>query len=177
MKLDLEGDRVRLRTATIADQAAHVAIRSTPEVRARWRGDDLDAEFIADLDDEETTQLTIIDQAHNDLPNYGIVGLIQFFEETDPEYRHASIDIYIDPGRHRQGIATDAISTLVAHLFGTADHHRVTIDPTADNTAAINCYAKVGFTPVGIMREYEQQADGTWADGLLMELLRSDWRN
>ena len=37
-----------------------------------------------------------------------------------------------------------------------------------DNEAAIACYAGVGFRTVGVMRSYERQADGSWADGLLM---------
>jgi aminoglycoside 6'-N-acetyltransferase len=50
------------------------------------------------------------------------------------------------------------------------------IDPAADNEAAISCYTKVGFEPVGVMRAYERQADGRWADGLLMDMLRTDRR-
>jgi hypothetical protein len=53
-------------------------------------------------------------------------------------------------------------------------HHRLTIDPAASNARAIAAYAKVGFRPVGIMRQYERGPDGTWHDGLLMELLRED---
>ena len=45
------------------------------------------------------------------------------------------------------------------------------IDPAAGNAAAIRCYGKVGFRPVGLMREYERGADGTWHDGLLMDIL------
>lgn len=167
--LALTGVKVRLRTTVEADRAALIAIRSTPEVRRRWRGDDLDAEFTTDLADEETTRLTITD--HHGV----VVGLVQFAEEEDPDYRHASIDIYIDPAVHRSGYASDAIGTLVDHLFTREGHHRLTIDPAADNTAAIGCYAKVGFVPVGTMRQYERQGDGTWADGLLMELLADDW--
>jgi aminoglycoside 6'-N-acetyltransferase len=48
------------------------------------------------------------------------------------------------------------------------------IDPAADNTAAIACYRKVGFRSVGVMRKYELSADGTWHDGLLMELLADE---
>lgn len=48
------------------------------------------------------------------------------------------------------------------------------IDPAADNTAAIRCYRKVGFRPVGIMRRYERGKDGTWHDNLLMELLADE---
>ena len=39
------------------------------------------------------------------------------------------------------------------------------------NENAIRAYAKVGFRPVGVMRSYERNADGTWHDNLLMDLL------
>jgi aminoglycoside 6'-N-acetyltransferase len=48
------------------------------------------------------------------------------------------------------------------------------IDPAADSAAAIRCYSKVGFRPVGIMRRYERGSDGTWHDGLLMDLLAEE---
>ena len=98
----------------------------------------------------------------------------RYYEEEDPEYLHASMDIYVDPAWHRQGFALDAITTVVDHLFSHGGHHRITIDPAADNHPAIACYAKAGFVEVGVMREYEQRADGSWGDGLLMELLKSD---
>lgn len=53
-------------------------------------------------------------------------------------------------------------------------HHRLIIDPAVRNEPAVRCYRAVGFTPVGVMREYQQMADGRWHDGLLMELLASD---
>ncbi len=165
---ELVGTVVRLRPVTHDDQSALVAIRKTPEVFARWRGEDLDAEFLADVEDDDAVRLTIEEAASG-----RIVGLIQFAEEDEPEYRHASIDIYVAPEVHRRGIATDAIRRLVRHLFDDLGHHRITIDPAADNEAAIRCYQGVGFRPVGVLREYERQADGSWGDGLLMELLRS----
>jgi aminoglycoside 6'-N-acetyltransferase len=36
-------------------------------------------------------------------------------------------------------------------------------------------YEKVGFRPVGRMRQYQRMGDGTWADGLLMELLADEF--
>ena len=166
----LSGSRVRLRPLVESDRAAIVAIRSTDEVRRRWRGDDLEAEFTEDLADDDAHRFTIEDHDGR------IVGLIQFGEEEDPDYRHASIDIYIDPSVHRQGFATDAIQCLVNYLFQERGHHRLVIDPAADNERAIACYSKVGFKPVGVMRSYERQGDGEWADGLLMDMLSSDQR-
>lgn len=164
----LLGSQVRLRPVRSNDRAALVAIRSTPEVRRRWRGADFAAEFDEDLSDTEVVRLTIEDADGR------IVGLIQFEEEPDLEYRHASIDVYVDPAWHRRGIAIDAIRTVVDHLIDDRGHHRLTIDPAADNEPAIRCYSRAGFRPVGVLRQYERQADGTWADGLLMELLADE---
>ena len=165
--LELRGQRVRLRPVVESDRERLVAIRRTEAVRARRRGVDLDAEFDENLLDLEVVRLAIC-------CDVDVVGLIQFAEETDPEYRSASIDVYVDPAHHRRGYASDAIRTLVDHLFDQLGHHRLTIDPAADNTAAIACYTTVGFRPVGVMRQHERQADGAWADALLMDMLPSD---
>ena len=165
--IQLAGEHVLLRSTTPTDHAALVAIRSTEVVHNRWGGEDLEAEVAADLEDEELVQLTIeVDGT--------IIGLIQFSEEADPDYRHAGLDIYIDPAVQRRGYAADAIRTLAHHLFNERGHHRLTIDPAADNEPAIRCYSSVGFRPVGVMRRYERQPDGSWADGLLMEKLSID---
>ena len=104
-----------------------------------------------------------------------IVGLIQYGEEETPAYRHASIDIFLDPAVHGQGIGRDAIWTLAHHLIHERGHHRIVIDPAVDNEAAVRCYASVGFRPVGVMRRYERDADGSgWHDGLLMDLLADE---
>lgn len=166
--IDLPGERVRLRTTTEFDRSALVAIRATEEVRRHWRGEDLESEFDRALDHDGVVRLTIEDDGGE------IIGLIQFAEEEDPDYRHASLDIYIDPAVHRRGHASDAIRTLVGYLFDTRGHHRLTIDPSASNAAAIGCYASVGFVPIGVMRRYERQPDGAWTDGLLMELVVGD---
>ncbi len=165
---ELQGAGIRLRHTVAEDRDALVAIRTTPEVRRWWRGDDLAAEFGEDLADPDVERFTIEDLEGR------VVGLIQFAEEEDPDYRHAGLDIYIDPAVHRRGHALDAIRTLAAHLLGDRGHHRLTIDPSADNLAAVACYAKAGFEPVGVMRAYERRADGTWGDGLLMELVAED---
>lgn len=106
-----------------------------------------------------------------------VVGLVQFTEERDPEFRHVSIDIYVDPAAHRQGIATDSMRTVITHLFDDLGHHRITIDPAVGNRGAIACYRQLGFREVGVMRSYQLLADGSWADGLLMELLAGDPRS
>ncbi|WP_236718306.1 GNAT family N-acetyltransferase [Actinoplanes sp. TFC3] len=165
---ELAGAVVTLRAAVDADVAALARIRATPQVRARWRGGtDLAAEVREAIADNGLRFLTI-------RQGQRIVGGIQWAAEDDPEYRHASIDIFVDPAAHGRGLGTDAVRALVAYLVEVEGFHRIVIDPAADNRAAIRCYEKAGFRAVGIMRQYERGADGRWHDGLLMDLLADD---
>ncbi|MFF3535839.1 GNAT family N-acetyltransferase [Streptomyces sp. NPDC002466] len=164
----LRGASVFLRPTVREDVPALAAIRATPEVRARWRdGEDLEAEISADLEDSGSHHLTIEHRQR-------IVGMIQWHAEEEPDYRHAGIDLFLDPAVHGRGLGTDAVRTVARHLVDDHGYHRLVIDPAADNAVAIRCYTKVGFRPVGIMRQYERGADGTWHDGLLMDLLAAE---
>jgi aminoglycoside 6'-N-acetyltransferase len=78
--------------------------------------------------------------------------------------------------RHGQGLGTEAIRVLARHLFTDRGHHRLSIDPAAHNQAAIRAYERVGFRRVGVLRRYELGPDGTWHDGLLMDMLAEDLR-
>ena len=165
----LSGRLVQLRPATAGDVAELVRIRRTPEVFARWRGgDDLAAAVQDDLDDPDATGYVIEFEGR-------VAGWIQWSAEEEPDYRHAGIDVYLDPALHGRGIGTDAVRTVCRHLLFDLGHHRLTIDPAADNGAAIRCYTNVGFRPVGVMRRYERDSDGTWHDGLLMDLLADEF--
>jgi aminoglycoside 6'-N-acetyltransferase len=153
------GPDLTLRPFEDKDVAALAAIIATPEV-SRWWDDG------APWDDEpDATLLTIVVDGR-------IVGLIQFAEELDAKYRHASIDIFVDPALHNQGIGSRAIAELARYLIDDRGHHRITIDPAAHNEPAIRAYEKAGFRRVGVMRQYERDmATGEWHDGLLMELV------
>jgi aminoglycoside 6'-N-acetyltransferase len=165
----LRGQLVRLRPAGGDDIPELVRIRLTPEVYARWRGgDDMAAAVQEDLDEPGSTAYVIELEAR-------IVGWIQWAAEEEPDYRHASIDVYVDPAVHGRGVGTDAVRAVCRHLLHDHGHHRLTIDPAADNEAAIRSYAKVGFRPVGVLRRYERGPDGTWHDGLLMDLLADEF--
>jgi aminoglycoside 6'-N-acetyltransferase len=160
MTAALEGERVRLREITDQDVRALRTIAVSEEV-SRWWGppserfpfDDADAHrFVIVFDDE-------------------VVGLIQYGEEPEPEYRHAWIDIFVAPELQGRGICTEAVATLARHLIEARGHHRVTIDPAADNAAAIRCYEKAGFQHVGRTQLSWRDPDGRWRDGVLMELV------
>jgi RimJ/RimL family protein N-acetyltransferase len=139
-------------------------IHCTTEVARWWDLPEDDFPF----DEPESTRLTIE-------VGSTVAGMIQYWEETEPRYRYAAIDLFLDPALHGRGVGTEAIRQVVRHLIGERGHHRITIDPAVTNVAAIRSYEKVGFRAVGVMRQYERDAGGeNWHDGLLMELLADE---
>jgi aminoglycoside 6'-N-acetyltransferase len=103
-----------------------------------------------------------------------IIGYIQAVEEEEPDFRHAGIDLFLRTDAQGRGLGPDAIRTLAVELIDERGHHRLTIDPAAENTRAIAAYAKLGFRPVGVMRGYQRMSDGRWVDALLMDLLADE---
>jgi aminoglycoside 6'-N-acetyltransferase len=156
---------ITLRPLAAGDEAELLRIHRTPEV-VRWWDEPQDG--FPWTDDPDSTRLVIEVEAK-------IAGLIQYWEEPEPKYRHAGIDVFLDPALHGRGLGTEAVRRVVRLLIGERGHHRITIDPAVDNVAAIRAYEKAGFTRVGVMRKAERDADGRgWHDSLLMELLADE---
>jgi len=156
-----------LRPLTEADVAQLRRIRETPEVHAWW--DELEDDF--PLADEPEAERFVIEVDGT------VAGMIQVSEELEPKYRHAGIDLFVDPAFRGRGLGPEAIRRVVRMLIDERGHHRITIDPAADNVAAIRAYEKVGFRTVGVMRRSERDVGGDgWHDSLLMELLAGEER-
>jgi dethiobiotin synthetase len=167
---DLRGERVVLRAPVEADIPALAAVMATPEVGRWWMGETeaLTRERVLEGEEGITTWVVLVGD--------DLIGMVQAWEQTEPEYRHAGIDIALHAAWHGQGLGAETVRTVARHLIDDRGHHRITIDPAAANERAIRSYERVGFRPVGVMREYERGADGTWHDGLLMDLLAAELR-
>jgi aminoglycoside 6'-N-acetyltransferase len=167
--LALEGRLVRLRPVLATDHARLDAILAEPSV-ARWWTAASEAGAAADwLAGEESIHFVIEADGV-------VIGSLQVEEELDPDYEHASIDLFLASEAQGQGFGPDAVRTISRFLLEVRGHHRLTIDPNVANERAIRAYAKVGFKPVGVMRAYERNADGAWHDNLLMDLLAGELR-
>jgi aminoglycoside 6'-N-acetyltransferase len=166
--MTFNGQDVTLRAVEPGDADALAEILAEPSV-ARWWG-------IFDL---ERVRRDLID---GDPGEEGftievggrIIGYIQAVEENEPDFRHAAIDLFIRTDAQGRGLGPDAIRALAIELIDGRGHHRLTIDPAADNDRAIAAYARLGFRPVGIMRRYQRTPDGRWIDALLMDLLAEE---
>lgn len=169
----LRGPRVVLRPVTEADLPRLLEILREPEVARHWSepDDDLDRrELLAGDDPDGAERITtfVIDAEG------GPIGWIAGWEKLHPDYRHAGIDLFLSARYHGRGMGPEAIRLVCRYLFEERGHHRITIDPAAANEAAIRAYEKVGFKRVGVMRQYERGADGTYHDGMLLDLLPID---
>jgi aminoglycoside 6'-N-acetyltransferase len=167
MATRLHGARVTLRPATAADAEALAEVLAQPEV-ARWwpRYDHARVRDVLVESDDMTVYVITLDTT--------VIGSVQYVEEPARDYRHASLDLFLDAAEHGKGLATDAVRTLVRHLIYDRGHHRIAAYPATDNERAIKTFSRVGFQSVGVMRRYERAADGTWQDCLLMDLLEED---
>ena len=159
----LRGRLVSLRPAAVVDGPALLAILDQPDVALWWRRAEWER-----LDESDAVSFAI-------MLDGAVVGCIQYSEETDPDYFAAAIDIFVSASMHGRGVGSDAMRTLLAWLIDERGHHRLTVDPAALNARAIHVYEKLGFRPVGVLREYERVAGGSRRDALLMELLAGEF--
>lgn len=83
----------------------------------------------------------------------------------EPDDRHARIDLFLDSTHQDLRLNPEAIALVARYLFEVRGHRRLTIDPAAANIRAISAYERVGFRPVGIMREYERPTTGRGTTG------------
>ncbi|WP_107982903.1 GNAT family N-acetyltransferase [Rhodococcus sp. OK519] len=160
---DLRGPRVVLTPVRTVHHPRLREIHRSPAVR-RWWNDPAD-----DWPSPEPGTV-----AYAVLLDGSVVGFAQWYQEPDPQFRHAGVDLFLDNAVHGRGLGTEVVRTLCTHLVDNLGFHRIVIDPEAANSRAIACYRKVGFQEVGVMREYSKDADGVWRDGLMMDLLARD---
>ena len=164
----LRGRIVVLRPLRAEDVGRVVRIQAEPGV-ARWWGPPDEADLRRQADGNTEEKAFAVEREGE------LVGLIQYHEEDEPDFRHAGIDVFIAGRAQGRGLGTDSVRTLAWYLIDERGHHRLTIDPAAGNAAAIRTYKKVGFRAVGLMREYWRSPEGTWRDGLLMDLLAREF--
>jgi aminoglycoside 6'-N-acetyltransferase len=165
--MELRGERVVLRPMTEADRPALEAIVADPSVGEYW-GDDT-VELEPPGGDEPVHQwVVLVDDV--------IAGYVQAYEELAPQYTYAGMDIFLAPAFHGRGLGPEVLRTVARWLIDVRGHHRLVIDPRADNARAVAAYERIGFRRVGILRRYDRGRDGVLRDGLLLDLLADELR-
>lgn len=85
-----------------------------------------------------------------------LIGRIGTFN-IDPWEKQAELGIIIgDKERWSQGYGSDAVITLLRHIFTTTDLKRIYLFTYAENLRAQRCFAKCGFRRIGTVRSPPQ---------------------
>jgi [ribosomal protein S5]-alanine N-acetyltransferase len=100
------------------------------------------------------------------------LGLVNY-HDGHIRNKRAAIGYIIDPARHRQGIATEAVSAMLRFCFEDLGLHRLQAFIHPENTPSRALIEKLGFRCEGLLRENLRVGDD-WRDDLLYALLSTD---
>jgi aminoglycoside 6'-N-acetyltransferase len=164
----LQAERVTLRPIAEADLEPLADIIREPGV-AEWWGE-------SEEPDRLRENLRMDGAAWAIEVDGELAGWLGFTEETEPEYPSVGLDISLSGRFQGRGLGADALRAAIRWFADERGHHRFTIDPAATNERAIKAYEGVGYKPVGVLRRYERAPDGSFRDGLLMDLLIEELR-
>jgi [ribosomal protein S5]-alanine N-acetyltransferase len=100
------------------------------------------------------------------------VGMVNY-HDGHMRSKRVTIGYIIDPSRHRQGIATEAVSAMLDFCFGELHLHRVQALIHPDNTPSKRLVEKLGFRHEGLLRDH-LRVGGVWRDDMLFALLGTE---
>jgi len=102
-----------------------------------------------------------------------VIGTCTLFR-INQEHRRAEIGYIVRRDLWGQGLATEALTALLNHAFGTMRLHRLEADIDPRNAASIRLVERLGFVREGRLRERFFVADEI-QDSLIYGLLAPDW--
>jgi aminoglycoside 6'-N-acetyltransferase len=109
---------VRVRPGRQVDVDVLRSIMQQPAVARWWGSAEERAEVEGKLLGDSYAILLVVEADER------IAGGIEYWEENEPDYRHAGIDIYLAGEHQSRGVGTVAIGLLVDFLFDVRGHHR-----------------------------------------------------
>jgi aminoglycoside 6'-N-acetyltransferase len=161
----LAAERMTLRPPTADDAGPLHSILGEPEVSRWWVG------YTPERIREE-----ILESGHALVMDIDgrCAGAIFLYPNDDPEYLHVVIHLFLGAAWYGHRYGAEALAAVINHLTPQG-HHRFTLDPNVNNAPAIRSYERLGFQRVGVLRQYQLRPDGSHEDGLLMDLVASDF--
>lgn len=171
----LEGRLVRLRPVEWDDLPSIV----------RWMNDPAVTEFllstpIASLAEQQAWYQSMQGGKDRALSVVDHEGSLQGYcgiTRLDWEDRQCSVWVIIgEKESWDRGYGTDALSTMLEHLFGELNLNRVYLTVAEENRRAIKAYERCGLRIEGTHRR-SRFKNGRYCNDLTMAILREDWRD
>ena len=173
----LDTPRLKLRALTDADIPALFAIFNDAETMRYWTNSPM-------TDVAEAEELLRDIQAHakaETLFQWGIarreddlvIGTCTLFR-IEREHRRAELGYILRRDHWRRGLASEALTAIVNHAFGTLGLHRLEADIDPRNARSIRLVERLDFKREGRLRENYFVA-GEIQDSLIYGLLAPEW--
>lgn len=89
-------------------------------------------------------------------------------------YRMPDIGYILHPDHQGQGLASEALRAVIAHVFARRPADTLTADVDPANAASIRLLERLGFRQTG-SAERTWNIGGDWKDSLYYGLTRADW--
>ena len=108
------------------------------------------------------------------LENNALLGRIALHSVDYGIQRSAGLSYWIDQDHTGQGLAREAIATLVSFAFEEACLHRVWLNIVTHNKASLAVARRLGFKKEGELRQ-SLFVNGKWHDSILLTMLEHDY--
>lgn len=175
----LDAQHLTLRHLVDADIPALFAIFKEPEAMRYWTSpamkDIVEAETLLREIQHHAEAKTLfqwgISRREDDL----VIGTCTLFH-IDRQHRRGELGYIVRRDFWGRGHATEALTTLFHHAFGTLGLHRLEADIDPRNTASIRLVQRLGFKEEGHLRERYFVGDEI-QDSVIYGLLAPDWRS
>jgi RimJ/RimL family protein N-acetyltransferase len=173
-------ERLVLRRFEPADAAPLAAYRSDPGT-ARYQGwstpYSLEAAeaFVAEVAAADPGEPgTAFQYAIERGTSPGLVGDVML--ATGEDRRLVEVGVTLAPAARGEGLAAEALTALIEHLFSDAGVHRVEARCDPRNTASRDVFERLGFRQEGhLVAAYWDEGEG-WLDDVILAMLADDWR-
>lgn len=166
--MEIRTERLKLRHARPDDLAGLHVILSDPRATRWWSTPphETTEQTSAWLDDMMAGNATGSDDFIIEREGR-VIGKAGFFAAPELGY-------ILHPDHWGQGLAFEAVTAAVDHVFATRDHEALHADVDPANQASIRLLEKLGFVRTGFA-EKTLNIGGEWKDSLYYGLTRAAW--
>jgi len=173
----LHSTRVILRELEDRDASALFTLFSDPEVMRYWSSRPMTdrAQAVRLLEDirEAFWDRRLFQWGIALPPRDEIIGTCTLFH-FDVAHRRAEVGFALARPYWGTGLASEALSAVLAFAFGTLGLHRVEADADPRNERSLRLLERHGFRREGVLRERYHVGDEI-QDAVFLGLLRSEW--